>query len=178
MRTLITALTFLFFAAISLHAQEKNSLKTTFLSFATGSTKLTYERATLPKQSLEVTGGIIGVGYDKFGVNPKGGLFRTAYKFIFSKKANAPLDGLYLKPEYAVSIFDYDSKSSGRVNSSMHTILANAGYQWIIGMLVLDGFVGAGVGLGNPTELNYHHGFIDCYGWLTLTFGMKIGVAF
>ncbi len=164
--------------AISVQAHEKNSLKTTFLSFATGSAKLTYERATVPKQSLELTGGVIGVGFDKFDVNPKGGLFRAAYKFILTEKSKSPLNGLYVRPEYAVSIFDYDSENSGRINSSMHTLLANAGYQWVMGLWVFDGFVGAGVGIGEPTELQYHHGFIDRFGWLTLTFGMRIGVAF
>jgi len=101
-----------------------------------------------------------------------------AYKFIRANDLSAPLSGLYFKPEYAVSVFDYDSENSGRINSSMHTLLANVGYQWVINMLVLDGFAGAGVGFGKPTELRYHHGFIDRYGWLTLTFGMKVGVAF
>jgi hypothetical protein len=170
---------------VSLHAQQdakpirKNALKTTFLSFITGSTKLTYERATLPQQSFEVTGGIIGVGFDKFKVNPKGGLFRAAYKFILSKPLDAaPLCGLYIRPEYAISVFDYDSKTMERCNSSMQTIMGTFGYQWGTRMLILDGFVGAGVGWGNPTELKYHHGFIERYSWLTLTFGIKFGLAF
>jgi hypothetical protein len=175
------ALTLLLLATAMLQAQEgsrKNAIKTTFLSFITGSAKLTYERATLPRQSLELTGGIIGVGYDKLKVNPKGGLFRMAYKFIRANDLGAPLSGLYFKPEYAVSIFDYESENSGRIRSSMHTMLANVGYQRVINVLVVDGFAGAGVGFGKPTELRYHHGFIERYGWLTLTFGMKIGVAF
>ncbi len=173
-----TILTALLLATAALQAQPNHAIKTTFLSFFTGSTKLSYEHATFPQQSLEVTGGIIGVGHDKFKVNPKGGLFRMAYKFIRANDLNAPLSGLYFKPEYAVSVFDYDSENSGRVNSSMHTMLANIGYQWAANVLVLDGFAGAGVGFGKPTELRYHHGFIERFGWLTLTFGVKVGVAF
>ena len=152
----------------------KNTIKTTFLSFFTGSAKLTYERATWPRQSFEITGGYIGVGYDKFKVNPKGGLVRVAYKFIFAPS----LSGFYVKPEYAFSAFYLDAKNGDRVPSYMQTIMANGGYQWIIKRFVLDGFAGIGVGWGNKTELNYHHGFIDYYGWLTLTFGIRLGVAF
>jgi hypothetical protein len=42
----------------------------------------------------------------------------------------------------------------------------------------LDGFVGAGVGWGEPVDLQYHHGFIERYGWLTLTFSVKVGFSF
>ena len=172
----------LFFTA-ALQAQQdkairKNALKTTFLSFITGSGKLTYERTTFPGQSVEITGGIIGIGYDKFKVNPKGGLLRAAYKFMFLQPKNAPLEGLYIKPEYALSAFDYNSKDMDRINSFWQTIMGCIGYQWGIKMFILDGFAGAGVGWGNSTELKYHHGFIDRYEWLTLTFGIKVGLAF
>jgi len=179
MKNLKYLLPFLLIPA-SLQAQQdikpiyKNTLKTTFLSYITGSAKLTYERATFPGQSFEITGGIIGAGFDKFKVKPRGGLFRTGYKFIFSQS----LSGLYLKPEYAFSAFDFNSKNADRIHSQMQTIMCNVGYQWIIKRLVLDGFVGIGVGWGNKTELNYHHGFIDRYGWLTLSFGMRVGIAF
>jgi hypothetical protein len=157
---------------------RKNAFKTTFLSLFTGSTKLTYERATTSHQSFELTGGIIGVGNDKFNVEPKGGLFRAAYKFMFFQPENAVLDGLYIKPEYAVSIFDHNKANMERVNSAMQTIMGCLGYQWSSNMLILDGFVGAGMGWGEPTGLRYHHGFIERYGWLTLTFGIKFGLAF
>ena len=133
-----------------LQAQEdsrpirKNDLKITFLSFITGSAKLTYERVTFPKQSAEITGGIIGIGFDKFKVNPKGALVRAGYKFNLLQKENTALSGLYIKPEYAWSFFDYDSKNNGRVHSSMQTIMMCTGYQHEIKRLVLDGFVGAG----------------------------------
>jgi hypothetical protein len=160
------------------NGEYKNAIKTTLLSFITGSAKLTYERALFPKQSIEITGGFIGIGFDKFKVKPKGGLFQLAYKFMFLQPDNTPLGGLYVKPQYAMSIFDYNSKNASRINSSWHTIMGCFGYQYIVKMFVLDGFIGAGVGLGNRTELQYHHGFISRYNWLTLTFGLKIGLAF
>ena len=174
------------FFACSLGAQEgapparKNALKATFLSLITGSEKLSYERATFHGQSIELTGGFIGVGFDKFGVNPRGGLVRAGYKFILLEQAGTALSGLYVKPEYAWSFFDYDSGEGegGRVHSSMQTVLACIGYQREIKRLVLDGFVGAGVPWGERAELQYHHGFIERYGWLTLTFSIKLGLAF
>ncbi len=165
-------------------AMRKNAFKTTFLSFFTGSAKLTYERATVEHQSFELTGGVIGVGGDKFDMNPKGGLFRAAYKFMFSQPENTALDGLYIKPEYAISFFDHDMPDHERLHSSKQTVMSCFGWQWSANMMIFDGFVGAGVGWGNPSEadnpdrLRYHHGFIERFSWLTLTFGLKFGLAF
>jgi len=164
----------------NIYAQDRiynNAIKITFLSFITGSTKVTYERATFPGQSFEITGGIIGWGYDKFKVNPKGGLLRLSYKFMFFSKSLAPLNGFYVKPELAFSHFKYNA-STGRTLSSWGTIMGCAGYQWSKKWFILDGFAGIGVGMGTPTELQYHHGFIDRLQCVTLTFGVKVGVAF
>lgn len=169
---------------IKVCAQERvynNSVKITFLSFITGSTKVTYERATFPKQSFEISGGIIGWGYDKFKVNPKGGLLRVSYKFILYSKSHEPLNGFYVKPEFAFSHFNHDYVSkdkNDRILSSWITLMGCTGYQWTRKWLVFDGFVGMGMGMGTPTQLQYHHGFIDRLKHVTLTFGLKIGVAF
>jgi len=184
-------LPFVFFLSLFLSttfhtvAQEllhHNIIKVTFLSFITGSTKITYERATRPHQSVEITGGIIGWGYDKFSVNPKGGLVRVAYKFILYSKSPSPLNGFYIKPEVAFSHFHYnvidDDFSHNRVLSSWLTLMACPGYQWVKKWFVFDGFAGIGLGMGTNTKFQYHHGFIDRFKCLTLTFGMKVGVAF
>jgi len=154
-----------------------NAIKITFLSFITGSTKVTYERTTFSGQSFEITGGIIGWGYDKFKVNPKGALFRVSYKFIFFSKPFAPLNGFYVKPELAFSHFKYNT-STERTLSSWGTLMGCAGYQWGKKWFVVDGFIGTGIGIGTSTELQYHHGFIDRLKCVTLTFGVKVGVAF
>ena len=167
-------------SSINIYATERvynNAVKITFLSFITGSTKVTYERATFPNQSFEITAGVIGWGYDKFKVNPKGGLLRLSYKFIFFSKPVTPLSGFYVKPELAFSHFKYNA-STERTVSSWVTLMGCTGYQWSKKWFIIDGFVGAGVGLGNRTELKYHHGFIDRLKCVTLTFGVKVGVAF
>ena len=169
---------------IKTYSQERvynNAIKITFLSFFTGSTKVTYERATFPRQSFEITAGIIGWGYDKFKVTPKGGLLRVSYKFILYSKSPEPLNGFYVKPELAFSHFYHNfstEEKSGRTLSSWVTLMGCGGYQWTRKWLVLEGFVGAGIGIGTNTPLQYHHGFIDRLKVVTLTFGLKVGVAF
>ncbi len=159
---------------------HKNIFKVTFLSFFTGSAKLSYERYIMKNHSIEMTAGVVGWGYDKFQNNPSGGIFRVAYKYIFYNKNGSALQGFYVRPEFAYTSFNYDSWENvgERANSSMGTLMGTIGYQWCSHVLVLDGFVGAGLGLGNEAEYNYHHSFIDVKQWLTLTFGIKIGFTF
>ena len=91
---------------------KKNNLKTTVLSYITGSAKITYERALFEGQSVEITAGKIGVGGDAKHNNPKGITGRLAYKWIFpfSYNESNPLNGFYVKPEFAYSNFDYSLK--------------------------------------------------------------------
>ncbi|MEG1556572.1 MAG: hypothetical protein RR356_07610 [Bacteroidales bacterium] len=182
MKKIVSVFLALFFAMTMLNAQQrdhKNAFKTTFLSFYTGSAKLTYERAVKLGQSFEITGGGIGLGYDSFGMKPKGALFRFAYKFIFFPQEHFLLNGLYLKPELAISCFSYDAvEAVGRKMSNMGTLMACVGYQWAKKIFIAEGFVGMGVGYGNDSDYEYHHGFVDRFGWLTFTFGLKVGFTF
>lgn len=159
---------------------NKNALKTTFLSFYTGSAKITYERALPNHQSFEVTVGCISWGYDSFHNHPVGGLCRLAYKFIFNGNSQYPLNGLYVKPEFALSCFNYNTKAEDhhRTSSNMGTIMGCVGYQWAKRVFVAEGFVGAGVGFGTVADTQYQHGFISRWDYLTLTFGLKIGFSF
>ena len=171
-------------SSINLYATDRvynNAIKVTFLSFITGSTKVTYEHTTFPKQSVEITCGVIGWGNDKFKVHPKGGLLRLSYKFIFFSKPATPLSGFYVKPEFAFSHFKhnvYVGDNSNRTLSSWITLMGCAGYQWSIKWFVVDGFAGVGLGIGTKTPQHYHHGFIDRLKCVTLTFGAKVGVVF
>ena len=181
---------FLFSSCLSGYSQErplrKNALKTTFLSFATGSSKLTYERSVSSNQSIEITGGVIGVGFDKKHNNPSGGLVRYAHKFFLSRDSYYPLDGAYIKPEFALSSFNYDlaGEELTRKNSTMGTLLACVGYQWGKKILAVDSFVGLGGALGNECDTSYQHGFIlwDFFNshckYVSFTFGVKLGVSF
>ncbi len=163
---------------------KKNALKVTFLSLYTGSTKITYERSVFDSQSIEITLGRVSWGYDAFDNNPSGMLGRLAYKFIFYGNPNYPLNGLYVKPELAVTGYYYDKESAleevkpQRDFSKMATLMGCVGYQWAKRIFVAEGFVGAGLGIGNPADTRYQHGFITRWQYLTLTFGMKIGFSF
>ena len=89
-----------------------NALKITFLSWSTGSTKISYERA-LPekKQSAEFCGGLISAGYDKYQNDPLGFTLRYSHKFFvgnYDKKR--PLQGAYLRPEVIFSNYKYTQR--------------------------------------------------------------------
>ena len=79
----------------------KNAVKLTFLSWTSGSTKISYERAfTNIKQSAELCGSVIGAGYDKYHNNPLGFTVRYGHKFFMAGyKPEKPLMGFYLRPE-------------------------------------------------------------------------------
>lgn len=173
----------------------KNDLKVTVLSLFSGSTKLTYERAITQKQSVEITGGVIGWGGDLLNHNhSKGGLCRLAYKFIFNysyyphfhffsnqSRPEHLLHGFYLKPELAFSSFSYDSKDGmERLHNNRLAVMGCIGYQWVCHRFVFDIFGGLGAGIGDENEYNYYHGFIALPKGTPTAFtaGFKLGVAF
>ena len=184
---------FLFFNACLVFSQEytmgKNALKTTFLSYATGSIKLSYERLLTTNHSVEVTGGVIGVALDGLNNHPRGGLFRCAHKINLISNPRYSFNGPYYKSEFALSSFGYDFESIGvneplRKNSTMGTLLACFGYQWGRKFLTFDSFVGIGGAVGSECDTYYEHGFIlwDFFNTknkhIALTFGMKLGFVF
>lgn len=161
-----------------------NALKITFLSWSTGSTKISYERA-LPekKQSAEFCGSLISAGYDKYQNDPLGFTLRYSHKFFvgnYDKKR--PLQGAYLRPEVIFSNYKYThSVSSARTPARMCALLGSAGYQYCFGHLVVDGWVGGGWAFGRASETGYMHGF-QLWKWLgkrndniALSFSVRIG---
>ena len=193
-KKILFCLLFLFFSTCLGFSQEqktaKNALKTTFLSYATGSIKLSYERLLTTNQSVEITGGVIGVGFDGMNNRPRGGLFRCAHKINLSGNEYS-FNGLYYKSEFALSSFDYDfmlestgNKEILRKNSTMGALMACLGYQLGWKFLIFDSYVGIGGSLGSECDTYYEHGFIlwDFFNTknkhIALTFGMKLGFIF
>jgi len=181
----------LFFNACLIFSQEqqtaKNALKTTFLSYATGSIKLSYERLLTENQSAEATVGIIGVGVDGMNNRPRGGLFRCAHKINLIANPEKSFNGLYYKSEFALSSFDYDFSGNNEIlrkNSTMGALMACLGYQLGWKFLTFDSYVGIGGALGSECDTYYEHGFVlwDFFNtknkYIALTFGMKLGVIF
>lgn len=142
---------------------EKNAIKFTFLSWSSGSTKISYERA-FPKinQSGEICVGLISAGYDKYQNHPRGFTVRYGHKVFLGNFDKAkPFDGFFLRPEYIFSRFTYDKKDSEntRALAQMNSLIGCFGYQKTFGKFIVDSWVGAGVAFGDPCETGYHHGF-------------------
>lgn len=88
-----------------------NAVKVTFLSWITGSTKVSYERAFAKHQTSEICGSVIGAGYDKFRNRPQGFTVRYGHKFFLLGNHEGGLQGLYLRPEVIILIIPMTLKS-------------------------------------------------------------------
>lgn len=165
--------------------EYNNAVKVTFLSWATGSTKLSYERAFKGHQSGEICASLIGAGYDKFQNNPRGYTLRYGHKFFVAGNEAGGLSGLYVRPEFIYVSYRYDQRATGlRTQAQMGTLLATAGYQTHFGRFLIDAWAGAGPAIGTPAETGYHHGFAlwNVFGTrsdhIALSFSVRLGVCF
>ncbi len=161
-----------------------NAVKITFLSWSTGSTKVSYEKA-LPelKQSAEICTSLISAGYDKYQNDPLGFTLRYSHKFFVGPyDINKPLQGAYLRPEIIYSDYTYTHSATGlRTPARMCALLGTVGYQHCFNRIVVDGWVGGGYAFGKASETGYHHGF-QLWKWLgkrndniALSFSIRIG---
>lgn len=161
-----------------------NALKITFLSWSTGSTKISYEKA-LPqlKQSAEICTSLISAGYDKYKNDPLGFTLRYSHKFfVGSYDVEKPLQGAYIRPEIIYSDYKYTHSQTGlRTPARMCALLGTVGYQHCFGRFIVDGWVGGGYAFGKASETGYHHGF-QLWKWLgkrndniALSFSIRIG---
>ena len=164
---------------------RRNAVKTTFLSWFSGSSKISYERAIFGSQTMEMTVGYIGVGLDKYENNPRGYTVRYAHKFILLGDDMRPLSGFYLRPEVIYSRFHYNAKElSERKLSEMGSLVFTAGYQYVINRFVVDAYFGSGYAFGNECDTHYQHGFSlwEYFGTynenVAMTFGVKVGLCF
>ena len=170
-----------------------NSIKITFLSWTSGSTKVSYERA-LPNwhQSGEICASLISAGYDKYNNDPLGFTLRYGHKF-FLRQGDVSLKGFYLRPEFIYSHYNYtctntglhNCKASGsREKAGMGALLGTFGYQYLYKRFLADFWVGAGYALGTPADTGSHHGF-ELWHWfgsehrnLAMSFSIRLGVCF
>ena len=163
----------------------RNSIKTSFLSWHTGSVKLVYERAVAERRRLELTMAVIGLMSDSYNNNPKGIHAQAAYKFIAPGACPQPLNGFYVKPALAFSHFTYrNPKSPVRDESNVMAVMVIGGYQLARNRLALDLYWGIGGAFGTECDTFYEHGFLlwDFFGTrnsnVALTSGIKIGFCF
>lgn len=167
-------------------ADYLNSVKLTFLSWLSGSTKISYERA-FPQwnQSGELCGSLISAGYDKYNNDPMGFTMRYGHKFFIFDNDEVSLKGFYLRPEVMYSHYYYTRKADGaRTLANMGALLGTVGYQYVYKRFLADFWVGGGYAIGTPAETNYHHGF-ELWHWfnkvntnIAMSFSIRLGVCF
>ena len=167
-------------------ADYLNSVKLTFLSWLSGSTKISYERA-FPQwnQSGELCGSLISAGYDKYNNDPMGFTMRYGHKFFIFDNDEVSLKGFYLRPEVMYSHYYYTRKADGaRTLANMGALLGTVGYQYVYKRFLADFWVGGGYAVGTPAETNYHHGF-ELWHWfnkvntnIAMSFSIRLGVCF
>ena len=169
-----------------LEKDYRNSFKITFLSWISGSTKLSYERS-FPnyRQSGELCASLIGAGRDKYQNNPKGYTMRYGHKFFLNENHKKSLMGFYLRPEVVYSHYYYNSgRGNGRTLSSETAFLGTFGYQYVYKRFLADFWVGGGYAFGTPAETYYHHGFELWHYFNTentniaLSFSIRLGICF
>ena len=163
-----------------------NSVKITFLSWLSGSTKVSYERAfPQKKQSGELCASLISAGYDKYDNDPMGFTVRYGHKFFIFDNDDISLRGFYLRPELLYSHYYYTRCADGeRTLANMGSLLGTVGYQCLWKRFLVDFWIGAGYAAGTPAETNYHHGF-ELWHWfgsehrnLAMSFSIRLGVCF
>ncbi len=163
-----------------------NSVKLTFLSWLSGSTKLSYERA-IPQlnQSGEICASLICAGYDKYNNDPLGFTVRYGHKFFTPDNDGLSLKGFYLRPEVIYSHYTYTHSLDGsRTLANMGAFLGTFGYQYVSGRFLADFWFGGGYAFGNASETLYHHGF-ELWHWLgkvntniAMSFSIRLGFCF
>jgi hypothetical protein len=167
-------------------ADYLNSVKITFLSWLSGSTKLSYERA-FPQlnQSGEICASLICAGYDKYDNDPLGFTVRYGHKFFLPDNDGLSLKGFYLRPEVIYSHYTYTySVDATRTLANMGSVLGTVGYQYVYKRFLADFWFGGGYAFGNASETLYHHGF-ELWHWLgkvntniAMSFSIRLGFCF
>ena len=145
-----------------------NSVKITFLSWLSGSTKVSYERA-----------------FHKYRNKPLGYTVRYGHKFFLPDRDELSLKGFYLRPELLYSHYYYSRRLDGaRTLANMGALLGTVGYQYVYKRFLADIWVGGGYAFGTPAETGYHHGF-ELWHWfntyhpnIAMSFSIRLGICF
>ena len=171
-----------------------NSVKITFLSWISGSTKISYERAFPDiRQSGEICGSLICAGHDKYNNDPLGFTVRYGHKFFMRDDDGRSLMGFYLRPEVMYSHYEYTCTNTGRFGckgtgtrekAAMGAFLATVGYQYVYRRFLADFWVGGGYAAGRQADTGYHHGF-ELWHWfgkyhpnVAMSFSIRLGFCF
>jgi hypothetical protein len=171
---------------------RRRAIKIDFISPLTGNTTFSYEQSLKPGRSLEGSVGLIGLGLDPGGNNPRGLFVGFGLKlikspdFYFSRMRYAHLlKGGYIKPEVSLALYavDRDNYYYGHSRETIFSgaIMVNFGKQWIFdNVMLFDMYVGVGYGFSTSS---YNNGMVYNFGYATgppqfpiaLTAGINIG---
>lgn len=110
---------------------------------------------------------------------------RYGHKFFLGEYSTSkPLDGFFVRPEIIYSHFSYDSKNQNSNLEKERRLAQMSAILGTFGNFIIDGWVGAGMALGNPADTGYHHGF-QLWNWfgtynenIALSFSIRLGRCF
>jgi hypothetical protein len=174
------------------HIQKRNAWKMDFLSLASNTLTLTYERALETGNSIEFSLGYIGVGTANKEDNASGALFKGGYKLIksfgfFTRDMRYAhiLKGQYLKFEFGFANYGFNDiygwNEHERLNLSKWAVMTVLGQQWVFSdSFIFDFF--SGIGIGRLTmddwEEDYPYGFFisDNSFPIALSIGIRLGI--
>ena len=173
---------------------SKNAFKIGILSPVAGALSFGYERSIKPGASIDVSLGLIGVGFEEVNQSNVGGAyFDVGYKFMSKPNIHTSgssyrhlLSGFYFKPKVALAMYgqDFDFYYPYPSTSARHNVIAGAllldlGWQWIIGdAFLLNMYGGFGYGFDNMKAIyNSHSGGNQYYeyGEPTYHYGFTVG---
>ncbi len=173
--------------------QHKIAVKTDFLSLATNTTSLTFEKCLSPGQSVEFSLGAVGLGFGDLDEKASGILFRGGYKFMrnpdfYMKDMRYAhiLKGRYIKLEFdfasysAKDDYAYDNYNNETDNITKWAALVVFGNQWVFNdSFLIDLYSGIGLGGNNcdGEEYYYPHGFLTVGNEspFAFSFGLRLG---
>jgi hypothetical protein len=173
--------------------QHKIAVKTDFLSLATNTTSLTFEKCLRPGQSVEFSLGAVGLGFGDLDEKASGILFRGGYKFMrnpdfYMKDMRYAhiLKGRYIKLEFdfasysAKDDYAYDNYNNETDNITKWAALVVFGNQWVFNdSFLIDLYSGIGLGGNNcdGEEYYYPHGFLTVGNEspFAFSFGLRLG---
>jgi len=152
------------------YGQSKNAFKVGLLSPVAGALSFGYERSIKPGASIDMSLGLIGVGFSESNPNnAAGAYFDAGYKFISTPNFRVSgmsyghlLRGFYFKPKFAFATYSqdfYNYNSSSFNASTRKQVIAGAltldlGWQWIIGdVFLLNMYGGFGYGFDNMKSI-------------------------
>lgn len=171
---------------------RKSAIKIDIISPLTGNTTFSFEQSLKPGRSIEVSLGLIGLGFDPNENDPLGLFLEFGFKLIknpdyYTSKMRYShlLNGGYIKPEVSFGVYgvnsDYYYTTTERETVLTGTVMVDFGKQWVFNNTMLfDLYVGVGYGFssrGSSSDMTYD------YGWATgppqvpiaLTAGINIG---